>query len=266
MVRRTKKQIEDDRKKLDELIENMNSVDDIMQWKNHPIETDNKMFTVEEYNRKKIDALKWKNVDVLYSFLGIYAIGLVAYYPDEFGRKGILITDSNNNNIYSLNRINEIRKNKIQSYQDKDIKKKDFLDCNEQLNNFIKVYFSIGNVIPTWPGANVDRGCSYMYDIPELYYTKNEVWTRILKEVYNNSFLDDILSPNLVFERGHEIDFVPPFWNFSSTEEFLDNLVGNKYSKESRIWFYSKWLERIVGIINKRTELLEGELGNSPNN
>lgn len=99
-----------------------------------------------------------------------------------------------------------------------------------------------------------------MYDIPELYYTKNEVWFRILKEIYKNAYLDDILSPNLVFENNNEINYNPSFWNFSSTEEFLDAMVNDKYSREIRIGLYSKWLNRIVGVINKRNKLIKKQL------
>ena len=55
MPRRSKEQIKKDREELRELIQNMESVQDIMKWKNHPYEADNKLFTVEAYNRDIID-------------------------------------------------------------------------------------------------------------------------------------------------------------------------------------------------------------------
>ena len=51
MPRRSKEQIKKDREELRELIQNMESVQDIMKWKNHPYEADNKLFTVKAYNR-----------------------------------------------------------------------------------------------------------------------------------------------------------------------------------------------------------------------
>ena len=260
LAKRSKKQIENDRKNLKNLIQNMNSVEQIMEWKKHPYKTDNEVFTVEAYNCEKTKKLNWEKTDVLYSFLGIYVIGLIAYYPDEFNRDGVVIKDLKNRNIYNLKIINEIVSKKQKLCKEKKLEKKEVLDINPQLNKFIEVYFSIGNVIPVWPGANVDRGCSYMYDIPELYYTKNEVWFRILKEIYKNAYLDDVLSPNLVFENNNEINYNPSFWNFSSTEEFLDAIVNDKYSREIRIGLYSKWLNRIVGVINKRNKLIEKQL------
>lgn len=260
MPKRSKKKIDLDRENLKELIKTMDSVDDIMLWKNHPYKTDNELFTVEEYNKEVTKVLGWEKTDVLYSFLGIYVIGLAAYYPDEFDRDGVIIKDSKSRNIYNLTRVNKIIESKQKEYEENKLSKSAFLDFNPQLINFIKRYFSIGNVIPTWPGANVDRGCSYMYDIPELYYSKYEVWTKILMEIYRNAYLEDILSDRLVFENNQEITYDPPFWDFSSTEDFLDNIVNNQYSKIVRIYLYSKWLERIVGIIEKRERLLKEEL------
>lgn len=53
LAKRSKKQIENDRKNLKNLIQNMNSVEKIMEWKNHPYKTDNEIFTVEAYNCDK---------------------------------------------------------------------------------------------------------------------------------------------------------------------------------------------------------------------
>lgn len=250
MPRRSKQKINADREELKKLINDMKSVEDIMKWKNWPHKDDLKLFTVEKYNEEKTNKLKWERTDVLYSFLGIYVIGLAAYFPDEFIRSGVDIEDQDKNKIYSLKKINEIRKNK----------KELFLDSNEQLIEFIKVYFSIGNVIPTWPGANVDRGSSNMYDIPELYFSKNETWTRILNELYKNAYLDDLLNSKLVFENNCSFDNDPPYWKFSSTKQFLDSIIDERFSKEVRQYLYSMWLKRIVGIINKRNHLIEEEL------
>ena len=260
MPRRSKEQIKKDREELRELIQNMESVQDIMKWKNHPYEADNKLFTVEAYNRDIIDKLGWERPDVLYSFLGIYVIGLVVYYPDEYEIHESRIIKKGNkakgSDVYDLNVVNRIIKDKHILYEKGVLKRQEYLDLNPQLKQFIKKYFSIGNVIPTWPGANVDRGCSCMYDIPELYYSKYEIWTRILNEMYKNAFVDDILNPNLVFENNNEVNYVPAFWEFSSTKDFLENIGCDKYSKEVRKILYSKWLERVVGIIKKRENRL----------
>lgn len=240
----------------------MSTVEKFIEWKTHPNVTDNARFTVEAYNKDTIKKLNWDRVDVLYSFLGMYAIGLTAYYPDEFEfiKDGISIKDSKNKNIYSLKQIESIMASKQKLYKEKKLKKEDVLDFNPQLIQFIEKYFSIGNVIPVWPGANMDRGRACMYDIPELYFSKYEVWTRKLNEIYGNAFLDDLLDPNLVFENKHPVNYNPPFWNFSSTKDFLDNMADNKFSKDIKIGLYSKWLERIVGIIEKRKEQIQKSL------
>ena len=77
-----------------------------------------------------------------------------------------------------------------------------------------------------------------------------------MNEMYKNAFVDDILNPNLVFENNNEVNYVPAFWEFSSTKDFLENIGCDKYSKEVRKILYSKWLERVVGIIKKRENRL----------
>lgn len=42
---------------------------------------------VEKYNEDKINKLKWECPDVLFSFKGIYAIGVFIYYRQLFGDK-----------------------------------------------------------------------------------------------------------------------------------------------------------------------------------
>ena len=53
------------------------------------------------------------------------------------------------------------------------------------------------------------------------------------------------------------------YWDFSSTEKFLDNIIISKYSKEECINLYSEWLKRVVTIIKTRTKNLEKEIKNA---
>lgn len=248
MVRRKKEQIEEDNKNNIERIQNMNSIEDMLWWKD--LYDPNNIFTVESINRDKVEKLEWgAKADVLFSFLGIYVIGLYVYYPKEYLRTPyqIHISDSGKYNfkgsIYSLKnikRINEIA----------DCKK---LNDNEFLNNFIKKYFSIGNVIPIWPGGNTDRGKAGVFDIINIYCNKddNAYWMKNLVERYNNTFLEFVFNEEEEFEINKNIVKL----RYCSTPEFLDSFE-NLNEKEDRIRLYNLWLKKIVNVIEDREKKL----------
>ena len=91
-------------------------------------------------NGEKIKKNRWKKclkkkTDTLYSFLGIYVIGLYIFYPDMFICKNIEIK-AGARRAYSNNYVN---KNYRQFYELNDL---------PELKNFISNYKKIGNVIP----------------------------------------------------------------------------------------------------------------------
>lgn len=227
--------------------EEIYTVEKWIEWKDS-----NNTISVETYNKTKTNHLGWDETDVLYSFLGVYVLGILSYYPDKAIRKGTYIKIESKNSdstetydrLYSFNKVKEIYKTCNE------------LNENTYLKKFLSVYFSIGNVIPIWPGGNVNRGQSNVYDIPEIYFLKHELWTRILMNIYKNSFMDDVLNPNIIYEKGIEHIYNPPLFDFSSVDIFLNSLPYNVDSKDIRVRFYNTFLSRIIGIINKRTNLL----------
>ena len=74
--------------------------------------------------------------------------------------------------------------------------------------------------------------------------------------IYKNSFMDDVLNPNIIYEEGIKHIYNPPLFDFSSVDNFLNSLPYNVDSKDIRVRFYNTFLSRIIGIINKRTNLL----------
>ena len=85
MGKRTKEQIEEDNKNNIERIQNMNTIEDMLWWKD--LYDPNNIFTVESINKDKIKNLGWgAKADVLFSFLGVYVIGMYVYYPMEYRR------------------------------------------------------------------------------------------------------------------------------------------------------------------------------------
>ena len=220
-------------------IKEISTVEDFFWWKNLP-----NRFSVENLNSEKIRKLGWDNSDVLYSFLGVYVIGVLAYYPNSFRKTNYQIKNNENEIMYSLDRLSK----QFSEFTE--------LNDNKQLIKFIKVYFSIGNTIPIWPGGNENRGKSYMFDIPDIYFNKNQIWAKILMEIYRNSFLEKVMDSKIMFDGDRQYINNPSFFNFDSTPQFLESIVNDKYSLNVRKYLYSKWVERIVGIIQDREQKL----------
>lgn len=185
--------------------------------------------TVEECNNNKIGDLKWENPDVLYSFRGIYAIGVFIFYRDLFA-------DNIKNDII----LKEKKEGKRQLlYSDKFLREHytKFSKVNElpELKRFLRHYYDIGNVIPTWPGANVSRGMAHCYDIPNVYYKYYEKYTKLfMQNVYENVFLDKVLNEHM----------------YGTVADLL------KMDKDKYITF----LIYIVEVIQERTNLIENFL------
>ncbi|WP_346866664.1 MULTISPECIES: hypothetical protein [unclassified Clostridium] len=188
-----------------------------------------KKFSLEQYHKEYADKLEWGYTDVLYSFLGVYVIGVNVFHKDKVECCGLQIKP-------------KIRTNNRQlAYSYKFIKEHycDYDKLNElaELNEFIEVYFKVGNIIPIWPGGNEHRGKSQCYDIPDIYFNKDEI-----KE-YSNNFFNTFLK----------------YKNF-----YLNDFINNKYSNikiEDFLKFneleYTDFLRHIVEVINKRSELIE---------
>ena len=181
--------------------------------------------TVEKYNDRKIEELGWEHPDVLFSFKGIYAIGIFLYYREKF----------DNNVKIDIKIKDEKNSSKQLLYSDRYLRKHygDFEDVNklEEMKKFLKHYYEIGNVIPTWPGANVNRGMSHCYDIPNIYYNRYSQFTEIIYgQIYKNANVR-------CFLQNEKYD----------TVEKILNLTKNEYKN---------FLKYVVSVITERNKLL----------
>ena len=93
-------------------------------------------------------------------FRGVYAIGVFIYYRQLFGdnvKTDIKVKDEKGATRQRL-------------YSDKFLSENypQFSDVNDlpEIKGFLEHYYDIGNIIPTWPGANINRGMAHCYDIP----------------------------------------------------------------------------------------------------
>lgn len=208
----------------------------------------------ERQNEAYTKSLGWEITDVLYSFFGIYALGILVFYPEEYERTDYMIKESKTNkNVYSSIFIRK----KYAIYK----------ELNEfiEKSGFVSKYFEIGNIYPIWPGGNKDKGITWNFDLPEIYFNKdqNKRWVQILKEIYQNSYLDEVTNPAWYCdEDGEHFEGIPRF-EFKNAKDFLDSIVLKEHSKNKKIELYKEFLSnRVIKIIEKRTQLIKSEMNN----
>ena len=209
---------------------------------------------VENILKKETTKLGWEYTDVLYSFLGVYVIGLYAFdkenAPKEqcYKRKGdgfVIFVGETSQRLYSNNYIFKILKS---SKQPDNFSK---LNKLKELKDFLSVYNSIGNVIPIWPGGNESRGKFGCYDLPELYFLDKKIapWTKYLLKKYDLNLFPEMDNINLVLDIKDDQTLNAK----AKIVKFLDDL---------NVKLYREYLEKIVDNINKREEYLNEKLKN----
>ena len=192
------------------------SIENFFDWKT------GKGNSVEKQHQYHKIVSQWERTDVLYSFIGIYQIGLFVFYPDKCKRTKYTIKDKTNQFLstdYLKERFAQFKK------------------LNEVIidSQFIQHIDSVGNVIPIWPGGNVDRGArAYCFDIPDIYFKKYEKWFSAMRQLYPHSCLDGIIDNE---------------FSTDNTKIFLDNMNEDTYPK---------FLKHVVEVITKRKKYLDG--------
>lgn len=152
--------------------------------------------SLEKDYRTKTNKLGWGDfTDVLYSFLGVFVVGLKVYCGENKCANLLEIWAKNNKKgnykiEYSWNFIRafiEYYSKEVDGEENKKIKiAVDELINLKEINNFISVYSSIGNVFPIWPGGNVNRGTKGCYDFPDIYFNTEGIHN--YSEHFYNSF------------------------------------------------------------------------------
>ncbi|MEK0111051.1 hypothetical protein [Streptococcus suis] len=163
----------------------------------------------------------WNYSDVLYSFKGVYTLGIKVFYPELVELRGRIIRPKGDGRrlVYS------------QAYLEANYSRFEKLNSLDKLNSFIEKYEKIGNIIPIWPGGNVHRGQFQCYDIPNVYFNDPKISSFV--ESYNSSIDEDKNKiPNL-------------------EKYIIDDLIHMDEEK------YKNFLDEIVKKIDERTKLLD---------
>lgn len=163
----------------------------------------------------------WNYSDVLYSFKGIYTLGINVFYPELVELRGRIIRPKGEGRrlVYS------------QAYLEANYSRFKKLNSLTELKFFIDKYEEIGNIIPIWPGGNVHRGQFQCYDIPNVYFNDPKISSFV--ESYNSSIVEDK-------------NKIPSLKNYS-----IDDLI---HMDETQ---YKNFLVEIVSKIDERTRLLD---------
>ncbi len=173
---------------------NIKTIDDMFRWKLDIIYHD----SVEKINNEFIEKLGWiEETDVLYSFLLTYRLGLEVINEDKFHEKKEEYKEKNN-----LKRINPNSPMFLYSCS-LDSTYAKLNNCDEY-NEFLSLYFSIGNIIPIWPGGNEAKGKKGIYDIPEIFFRTYDTWTKALVEKYPNANMGAIINNSFLVCRNNE--------------------------------------------------------------
>ena len=115
-----------------------------------------------------ISNLGWGDYkDVLYSFLGIFTLGIYIFEKENvnkckysIGEDYIIRIDGTRQWLYSRRYISK----HFDEFSD--------LANTKEISDFAKVYTSIGNIIPIWPGGNEFKGKAHCYDIPDIFFSE----------------------------------------------------------------------------------------------
>lgn len=234
----------------------LKSVNEMFRWKlpnedlvgddNHIIQK-----SVEEYFRDSTKALSWDITDVLFSFTLMYYLGISLYDKDAFEK------------LYQEEKRKQPR-NRLCKYSTKFLyrcslnKRFEAFNENKDLVGFVNAYFSLGNVIPIWPGGNEARGKMGILDIPEIFFNMYPEWTKELLRQNPNAKMDSVIN-NSVFlvSRNTNKGLYIKGYNkaFSNIEEF-NKLVKEKTDFQAENGFYFDYLLYRKNIIeNRETEL-----------
>lgn len=189
----------------------------------------NKNFSLEKYHKKNTDKLKWGYTDVLYSFRGVYIIGVNVFHKDKVECCGLQIKPKTRTNNRQLAYSKEFITNHYCDF--------DKLNELTELSEFIKVYSKLGNIIPIWPGGNEHRGKSQCYDIPDVYFNKDGI----------NGYSDNFINTFLKYENVYLNKVINGKYSNVKIEEFL------KFKELE----YTDFLKHIVKVINERSALIE---------
>ena len=190
--------------------------------------------SVEDLLKKETEKLNWQYVDVLFSFKGIYSLGIKAFYPNMVGivQNGTILYPIINKKLNSKQRLYS------GTYLLEHFEEFKELNNLDELHDFIDIYESLGNLIPVWPGANSHRGVFGVYDLADLYFYDSKI------EELGRLYYKNFHSENSVYSISRFC-----FEKSNTPYKLQDFLSMNREE-------YKRFLKHIVEVIKNRNSKL----------
>lgn len=190
--------------------------------------------SVEDLLKKETEKLNWQYVDVLFSFKGIYSLGIKAFYPNLVG------TVENGTVLYPIfnKKLNSKQRLYSGTYLLEHFEEYKELNNLKELRDFIDIYETLGNLIPVWPGANSHRGVFGVYDLADLYFYDSKI------EELGRLYYKNFHSENSVYSISRFC-----FEKSNTPYKLQDFLSMNREE-------YKRFLKHIVEVIKNRNSKL----------
>lgn len=180
---------------------------------------------VEKTHKDNIKKLHWGDfVDVLYSFVGIISLGLYIKNKGKYdiwnnGKIAYRIKPKGQK-VQQLGTINNLNR----LLDDNDSEMLELLN-NEYIIEFAKVYDSVGNLIPIWPGGNEFKGKAiingkYAYDIPNIFFKEYGVMQKMYLEKVLNISVKDAALERFLSNKSVLIESVEQIQAFDENEYY----------------------------------------------
>lgn len=176
-------------------------------------------------DNKMISNLGWGDYkDVLYSFLGIFTLGIY-----------IFEMENGNENKYSIgeDKVIRIKGTRQHLYSRPYISAHfdEFSDLanTKEISDFAKVYTSIGNIIPIWPGGNEFKGKAHYYDIPDIFFF--EPLHADMEKIYVQHILkksiEDVALARFMTDSPYVKDIYDVFkYSIKKYKEFVGHIIN----------------------------------------
>lgn len=195
---------------------------------------------LEKTNRSKTEVLGWgKYTDVLYSFLGIFALGIYIFEKDKSG-KYLIGKD------YIIRIVGTRKWLYSRKYIQEHFSEFSELANAKEINDFAKVYDSIENIVPIWPGGNEFKGKLFCYDISDIFFYNHIEMEKLYIKHFLNKELKDVALTRFDTKSAPYVSKIETVLNYSTQD-------------------YLKFVQHIVNEIEQRTKEINGLINANSN-
>lgn len=196
---------------------------------------------VEVIHQDKVIRLSWCYSDVLYSFLGIYTLGVhcVCHVGKKETSDSQLFATKEEEDDYIYYVTNGKRyRQRLYSHNYMLSNFRNYHELNElaEMTRFIDNYESFGNLINVWPGCNTHKGQFNCLDIPEVYFNNKKI--KPVSHLFYKEMTDGLDLSFLDEDNKYCSMVMDDFFNMTK-EEYIEFLTYINTQIESRTEHYS---------------------------